>query len=311
MHATIPVSEIMVRSVVTATPETTVSEAAQLLREHDVSSVVVCRDEGPVGIVTEGDFATCLCERADAGELALETVMATPLVTVEPTDSILETVERLREAGVEHLPVVASAENGDERDELVGIVTTTELAYFVPQLIHRSVERHEVPPVRQVRTDTAYERDDWEFDYHGADESTVSVGDVARFAKTITADDVERFAEISGDTNRLHLESDYASETRFGERIVHGALANGLISAALARLPGLTIYLSQESTFLAPISIGDRVTATCEIVDDLGDAKYRVETTVLAGDETVLEGESVVLIDPLPSMAAVRDEAAA
>lgn len=129
----------------------------------------------------------------------------------------------------------------------------------------------------------------------------MAVGDVARFSRPITSGDVEAFAEVTGDTNRLHLDESYAAETRFGKRITHGVLANGLISAALARLPGLTIYLSQESSFLAPLPIGDRATATCEIIESLGDEKYRIETIVEdASGTTVLEGDAVVLVDELP-----------
>ena len=329
MHAQIPVAEIMVADVVTATPEATAKDAATHMRDERVSSVVVVEDERPVGILTEGDFVTCLCDRPNLGAVPLADVMSAPVETVAPDASIVDSVAALRDHEVEHLPVVerdgraepTDADGGDREapstdadgGELVGIVTTTELAYFVPHLLHRQAESvAERPPRRQVRTDTAYARDDWTFEYRGADESAVSVGDVATFSKPITADDVEAFADATGDTNRLHLEDEYARGTRFGERIVHGVLANGLISAALARLPGLTIYLSQEATFLAPISVGDRVTATCEIVDDLGDAKFRVVTTVEDGDgEHVLEGESVVLVDPLPAAATGEGEATA
>lgn len=309
MHRTIPVSEIMVTDVVTDRPDATVANAATLMRDNQVSSVVVVRDDRPVGIVTEGDFATCLCDRQDLAGVEIADVMSQPLETIAADTSIVDAVERLRAASLEHLPVVESGDGdgsrADEREtgdgELVGILTTTELSYFVPHLIHHVGGTDAGHPRRQVRSDTQYERDDWEFEYHGEDESTVSVGDVATFSKTLSAADVEEFAEVTGDTNRLHLDADYAAKTRFGEPIVHGVLANGLISAALARLPGLTIYLSQESSYLAPISIGKRVTAVCEVVADLGGSKYRIETTVRDGaDEVALEGDAVVLIDELP-----------
>jgi acyl dehydratase len=132
----------------------------------------------------------------------------------------------------------------------------------------------------------------------------ISVGDHVRFSKVLSDEDVRAFAQISGDTNRLHLDDEFAEDTRFGRRIVHGTLASGLISAALARLPGLTIYLSQDLRFLAPVDVGDRVTAVVEIVEDLGDERYRLTTAVLAGDDDdpdqVIDGEAVVLIDDLP-----------
>lgn len=307
MHDTIPVSEIMIEDVVTVSSDATASEAAAVLCAEGVSSAVVVRGGEPVGIITEGDFVVHLCDRTDLGDLEVREIMSTPLTTIESTASIVDAVELCRSADVEHLPVVSD----DDAAKLVGIVTTIELSYYVPQLAHRTRETREQPPRRQVRTDTQYERDDWDFEYRGADESTVSVGDVAQFSKTISDDDVEAFAEVTGDTNRVHLDAAYAAETRFGERIVHGVLANGLISAALARLPGLTIYLSQESSFRAPLSIGEHVTAVCEVVEDLGRAKYRIETTVFDGDDTiVLEGDAVVLVDEIPPMAAREGDVA-
>ncbi|QRV16777.1 CBS domain-containing protein [Haloterrigena salifodinae] len=304
MHDTITVSEIMVTDVVTAPPDATASRAATLLRDEGVSSVVV-RDGAPIGIVTEGDFLEHLCERTDLGSVELTDVLSAPLETIAPDTSIVDAVAVLRESGFEHLPVV----DGDEGGDLVGILTTTELSYYVPHLARRTGGLGADRPRQRVRTDTQYERDDWTFEYRADNESTVDVGDVARFSKVISESDVEAFAEISGDTNRLHLDAAYAAETRFGERIVHGVLATGLISAALARLPGLTIYLSQESSFLAPVPIDDRVTAVCEVVDDLGGSKYRIETTVTDGDgTTVLDGDAVVLVDDLPPEAAAEDE---
>ncbi|QFU81953.1 CBS domain-containing protein [Natronorubrum aibiense] len=310
MHESLTASEIMVTDVVTASPGASATDAARLLRDEHVSSVVVVRDETPVGIVTEGDFATQLCERSDLGRTKLSDVMSSPLETITPETAIVDAVALLRAEGIEHLPVVSDG-GDDDSSTLVGILTTTELSYYVPHLAHQTGGLEARKPRRQVRTDTQYERDDWSFEYHGEDESTVSVGDVAEFSKPISDDDVASFAEVTGDTNRLHLDDAYAAETRFGRRIVHGILANGLISAALARLPGLTIYLSQESSFLAPLSIGDRVTAVCEVVGDLGESKYRIETTVVDGDgTTVLEGDAVVLIDELPPKAALEGDAA-
>lgn len=149
----------------------------------------------------------------------------------------------------------------------------------------------------------AYARPEWDFDSEAADPTELTVGDRITFSKTLTDEDVSAFADISGDTNRLHLESEFAEESRFGDRIVHGTLVSGLISAALARLPGLTIYLSQDMTFLAPAYIGDRLTATIEIVDDLEDNKYILSTDVHnETDKQLISGEAVVLIDPVPEL---------
>ncbi|WP_440990134.1 MaoC family dehydratase [Haloarchaeobius baliensis] len=147
-----------------------------------------------------------------------------------------------------------------------------------------------------------YEHADWTFERTVEEAEDITVGDTVVFSKKLDEEDVRAFAAASGDTNRLHLDDEFAAETRFGGRIAHGTLVSGLVSAALARLPGLTIYLSQELTFEAPVGIGDRVTATVEVLEDLGSGQYRL-STVIEDDEderVVIDGEAVVLIDALP-----------
>jgi acyl dehydratase len=150
------------------------------------------------------------------------------------------------------------------------------------------------PPETAVTADATLPG--WEVDLDASEEG-LSVGDSVRFSKTLTDGDVEQFAAISGDTNPLHLDDDAASETRFGGRIVHGALVTGLISAALARLPGTVVYLSQDTEFRAPVRIGDRVTADVGAVEDLGGNRFRLRTQVLRDDDPVIDGEAVVLIE--------------
>jgi acyl dehydratase len=143
---------------------------------------------------------------------------------------------------------------------------------------------------------------DWTFERSVDQREDIGVGDTVTFSKRLTDEDVHAFARASGDTNRLHLDDEFAAKTRFGGRIAHGTLASGLISAALARLPGLTIYLSQDLKFSAPVGIGDRVSANVEVVEDLGENQYRLTTEIHDEDEdtTVIDGEAVVLIDDLP-----------
>ena len=142
---------------------------------------------------------------------------------------------------------------------------------------------------------------EWHVELTEHDQSRLGVGDSVEFTKTISDQDVQSFAAASGDTNPLHLDDDFASKTRFRGRIAHGTLVGGLISAALARLPGLTIYLSQDLEFHNPVRLGDRLTAECEIVEDLGDDQYRLTTRVVDDGNTIIDGEAVVLVDELPT----------
>jgi 3-hydroxybutyryl-CoA dehydratase len=167
-------------------------------------------------------------------------------------------------------------------------------AAFVPDT---AVPDYDTPSV-------VYRREDWTVERSVDRREDLSVGDYVRFSKPVSDDDVHAFADASGDTNRLHLDDDFAAETRFGERIAHGTLVAGLVSAALARLPGLTIYLEQRVDYLGPVAVGERATAHCEIVEELGDDRYRLTTTVTDADgDTVVDGEAAVLVDELPENA--------
>lgn len=147
-----------------------------------------------------------------------------------------------------------------------------------------------------------YGRAGGEFDLDITDPDSLRVGDRVEFRQTLSDDDVRKFAEATGDTNALHLNDAFADETRFGGRIVHGTLVSGLISAALACLPGLSIYLSQHLTFDGPVRIGESLTATCEIEKDLEGDRYRLATKISNGDgDRVLDGTATVLVDQLPS----------
>ncbi len=145
-----------------------------------------------------------------------------------------------------------------------------------------------------------YDEVDWTFERTVGDPGAIGVGDSVRFSKVLDDGDVRAFASVSGDTNRLHLDEEFARETRFQGRIVHGTLVSGIISAALARLPGLTVYLSQELEFRGPVDVGDRVTAVVEVVENLGNSQYRLTTTVECDDEVVVDGEATVLVDEFP-----------
>lgn len=140
--------------------------------------------------------------------------------------------------------------------------------------------------------------EEWEVERSVQQDGSLSVGDSIQFSKLLSAADVDRFAVASGDTNPIHLDDEQAEQTRFDGRIVHGALLSGLISAALARLPGDIIYLSQETEFLRPVSVGDRATASVEIVEALGDDRYRLRTQLIDGaGEIAIDGEATVLVD--------------
>lgn len=123
------------------------------------------------------------------------------------------------------------------------------------------------------------------------------VGDSAEITKIFTEEDVFLFAGITGDRNPVHLSKEYAAATRFGERLVHGVLTAGLISAVIGmKLPGAgCLYLSQTLNFLAPVKIGDEITARAEIVEVISEKRLRLRTQCFnQRKEMVLDGEAMI-----------------
>ena len=125
----------------------------------------------------------------------------------------------------------------------------------------------------------------------------LSVGQTASLGKTITEADILMFAAVSTDTNPVHIDAEAAKASMFKERIAHGMLSAGLISAVLGtRLPGPgTIYLGQTLRFRAPVRIGDTVTATVEVTAlDAAEQRATLKTTCSVAGKPVIEGEAQV-----------------
>ncbi|HYG88646.1 MAG TPA: MaoC family dehydratase [Azospirillum sp.] len=127
----------------------------------------------------------------------------------------------------------------------------------------------------------------------------LSVGMTAAYAKTITDADIVLYAGISGDTNPVHLNQEYASGTMFQGRIAHGMLSASFISAVLGtKLPGPgCIYISQTLKFKAPVRSGDTVTARATITEIIPEKRRVVMRTVCTvGETVVLEGEAMLMV---------------
>jgi 3-hydroxybutyryl-CoA dehydratase len=126
----------------------------------------------------------------------------------------------------------------------------------------------------------------------------IKIGDDASLTRTITEAQILAFADLTGDMNPVHVDAEYAAHSMFGERIAHGMLIAGLISAVLGtQLPGPnSIYLGQDLKFVAPVKIGDTVTvvvAVTEKRDDKRIIKLRTAASNQRG-ETVVDGSAVV-----------------
>ena len=120
----------------------------------------------------------------------------------------------------------------------------------------------------------------------------------AKFAKTISESDIYLYAGITGDQNPAHIDESYARKTFFKTRIAHGMLCAGLISTVLGnKLPGNgTIYTHQELNFLAPVRMGDTVTARVEVLEIIPSKnRVRFKTDCFNQDGLqIIDGEAVV-----------------
>lgn len=136
-----------------------------------------------------------------------------------------------------------------------------------------------------------------ELDGHYFEDLAVGMTDV--YSRTVTESDIVLFCGISGDTNPLHLNHEYAGRTRFGGPIAHGMLSASLISCVLGtRLPGPgSIYVSQNCRFRAPVRAGDTVVARATVTELVPDRnRARLKTTCSVAGTLVVDGEALMLV---------------
>jgi 3-hydroxybutyryl-CoA dehydratase len=128
----------------------------------------------------------------------------------------------------------------------------------------------------------------------------LKIGDKFSTERYVTDELVRQFAEVSGDYNPIHLDEEFAKNTRFGKRIAHGMLSGAFISAVLGNefKNRKIVYLSQTMRFTAPVFLGDTVTAmgtVTNIREDKGIVTLETVCTKQNG-ETVVTGEAVVMV---------------
>lgn len=135
---------------------------------------------------------------------------------------------------------------------------------------------------------------------HGYYLEDLTIGMESSYEKTITSKDIEAFAAVTGDTNPIHLDSEYAANTPFKARIAHGMMSAGLISTVLGtQLPGPgCIYLDQQIKFRAPVFVDDTVVATVT-VEEINQLRGRVslKTQCHVKDKLVADGTASMMVD--------------
>jgi 3-hydroxybutyryl-CoA dehydratase len=118
----------------------------------------------------------------------------------------------------------------------------------------------------------------------------LKIGDKGSLSKTVSEHDIYTFAGVTGDFNPIHVDAEFAKQTMFKERIAHGMLSAGFISAVLGTImPGPTnLYMSQELLFKAPVKIGDTVTATVELIEKIEEKHRLIFRTTVTNQDGVL-----------------------
>ena len=119
----------------------------------------------------------------------------------------------------------------------------------------------------------------------------------ANLERIIYEQDLINFAEVSGDTNPIHLNKQFAAKSIFGEQVSHGLLVASFISAVFGTIfpgPGW-IYISQNIEFKAPVFIGDKVVVNVNVAKILKLRKMvEFKTIVTVRDKTVVNGLAVL-----------------
>jgi 3-hydroxybutyryl-CoA dehydratase len=128
---------------------------------------------------------------------------------------------------------------------------------------------------------------------------TIQIGDTHTFTRTISAEDVARFAEVSGDDNPLHLDVEYAATTPFGRPIVHGAFLLAVVSKVLGRdYPGHgAVAVALSAKFLRPVPVGSEITVEVKVVEKV-EARQQVRAKITvynAEGKTACGGEAVFI----------------
>ncbi|MFX2101242.1 MaoC family dehydratase [Acinetobacter baumannii] len=129
--------------------------------------------------------------------------------------------------------------------------------------------------------------------------SDYKIGMTAELTKSFSDKDVDSFAKLSGDINPVHLDENYAKETIFGARIVHGALVSSIFSTIFAnKLPGAgCIYLKSENKFLKPVYLNESVHFKVEITDVFKEKKRVIfRTSAISKDVECIVGTAELYI---------------
>ena len=114
------VNQVMSKNVLTVEKSTSLQEAAQNMKKSNIGCVIVIENNNPLGIVTERDFVTRIAAEGRPLFTEIFEVMSSPLITIDPEETIWEASEIMKEKRIHKLPV-------KKNEQIIGIVTTTDI----------------------------------------------------------------------------------------------------------------------------------------------------------------------------------------
>lgn len=127
---------------------------------------------------------------------------------------------------------------------------------------------------------------------------SLSPGDSYRLARTLSAEDVRIFADLTGDDNPIHVNPEYAKDTRFGKPIAHGVLLLGIISKVLGRdFPGHgSIAVALSCRFLRPVPVDSEIEVEVKIAEKIEKHRYvKARVYVYLNGKMCVGGEATII----------------
>ena len=127
------------------------------------------------------------------------------------------------------------------------------------------------------------------------------VGFSKTYEITVTREMVQKFAEVTGDFNPIHVDEEYAKGTKFGRCIAHGILVGGFFSRALVETWGIGIYLGQDLKFTSPVFVGETILVQVTLTNVRGEKKIGTVETLAkrkANNEVCVKGQAIIMMNP-------------
>jgi CBS domain-containing protein len=138
MNREVIVKEAMKTNIAKLDPNTTVLEAAQLMKKRRIGNIIIVKEKQPIGILTESDILKkVVAEGKNAKDVRIKEVMSTPLIVIDPYVTLEEAIKTMGKCNVRRLPV---CENG----ELIGIITNKDISLISPVLHEISREWYDI-----------------------------------------------------------------------------------------------------------------------------------------------------------------------